>query len=211
MRNIFRHRRSVSLVFAFDRREHRLHPCRQAAVEIAGPEPRRDFLVNDALAQRVGQDAFQSVADFDEQLVVLDKNEEHRPVVFALLPHLPRPRHPHGVIVDGRIRLHLREDGHHDLVGALAFEVFERLVQLRRRAGGDNPGVVVEIGSRRGRNDLIREQREAEGQQQDGAEASHGSRVGRRRSCLIEIELDLGRRLGTRGGAEIGFVLEAQS
>jgi hypothetical protein len=48
------------------------------------------------------------------------------------------PRHAHGVIFNGRIRLHLREDGHHNLFGALALEIFERLVQLRRRAGGDD-------------------------------------------------------------------------
>ncbi len=88
-RSLFRHRRSRSLIFALGCRKHRLHPRRQAAVEIAGSEPRRDFLVNDAFAQCIGQHAFQSVADFDEHLVVLDKNEEHRPVVFALLPHLP--------------------------------------------------------------------------------------------------------------------------
>ena len=108
-RRLFRHRRSVSLVFTLGRREDCLHPRRQAAVEIAGLETRRDLLVNDAFAKRIGQDAFQSVADFNEHLVVLDENEKHRPVVFALLPHLPRPRHAHGVILNGRVRLHLRE------------------------------------------------------------------------------------------------------
>ena len=138
MPQLFRHRRSGSLVFALGRRENCLHACRQAAVEVAGLETRRDLLVNDAFAKRIGQDAFQSVADLQKHLVVLHKNEEHRPVVFVLLPHLPRPRHAHGVIVNGRIRLHLRENGHHDLVGALALEIFQRLVQLRRRAGGDD-------------------------------------------------------------------------
>ena len=154
---MFRHRRSVSPIFTFDRRENRLHSRRQAAVKVAGPETRRDFLVNDAFAKRIGQDAFESVTDFQKHFVVLDKNEEHRPVVFALLPHLPRPRHAHGVIVNRRVRLHLRIDGDQDLVGALALEIFERLVQLRRRAGGDDSGIIVEIGGRRRRNDFIRQ------------------------------------------------------
>ena len=209
--SLSRHGRSVSPVLALDRRENRLYACRQAAVKIAGPETRRDFLVNDAFAERVGQDAFQSVADLQKHLVVLHKNKEHRPVVFALLPHLPRPGHAHGVIVNGRVRLHLWEDGHHDLVGTLALEIFERLVQLRRRAGGDDSGVVVEIGGRRRRNDFIREQAATESEKQDDAEASHGSRVGCRRGRLIEVKLDLGRCLGSRRGAEIGLVWEAQS
>ena len=116
MPRMFRHRRSGALIFAFDCRENRLHSRRQAAVKVARPETRRDLLVNDTLAERIGQDAFQSVADLDKHLVVLDKNEEHRSVVFAFLAHLPRPGHAHGVIVYRRIRLHLRIDGHQNLV-----------------------------------------------------------------------------------------------
>jgi hypothetical protein len=96
-----RHRRSGSLVFALRRRENCLHARRQAAVKIAGLETRRNLLVNDSLAKRIGQDAFQSVADLQKHLVVLHENEQHRPVVFVLLPHLPRPRHAHGVILNG--------------------------------------------------------------------------------------------------------------
>ena len=51
---------------------------------------------------------------------------------------------------------------HQDLIGALALEIFERPVQLRRRAGGDNVRIVVEIGCRRRRNDFTRKQPEAE-------------------------------------------------
>ncbi len=85
----FRHGRPGSFVFAFRRREDGLHASRQAAVEIAGLEARRDLLVNDALAQRVGQHAFQPVADLQKQLVFLHENEQHRAVVLVLLPHLP--------------------------------------------------------------------------------------------------------------------------
>jgi hypothetical protein len=74
------------------------------------------------------------------------------------------------------------------LIGTLALEIFERLVQLRRRPGGDDVGVVVEIGRRLRRDDFTREQPEAEKQNQDGAETSH----------------DLGRRVKMRSVAVPG-------
>ena len=149
--HVFRYGRPRPLVFAFDRGQNRLYARRQAAVEITGPEARRDFFINDTFAERIRQRTFQPIAHLEKHFVVLNENEEHRSVVFIFLAHLPRARHPYGVIVNGRVRLHLRKHSHDDLVGGLAFKLLKQLIQSCRRRGRGDVGVIIEIrGGRRG-------------------------------------------------------------
>ena len=178
MIHLFSHRRSGSRVFALGGRKDRLYTRRQPAVEITGLETGGNLLVNDSLAQRIRQDALQSIAHLQKHFVVLDENEEHGPVVFVLLSHLSSPRHAHGIIFNGRIRLHRRKYRDQNLLGSLTLKIFERLVQLRCRASGDDMSVVVEVGRRCRRNNFIRKQTAAKKQNQDDAEAAHGSMVG---------------------------------
>ncbi len=95
---LLRHSCSVPFVFTLGRSNDRLHTRRQTSIKITGLEARGNLLVNDPLANRVGQDAFQSVADLQKHFVILHENKKHRAVVFVLLTGHPRPGHAHGVI-----------------------------------------------------------------------------------------------------------------
>ena len=68
---VFVNRCPRSLVFPLRRRQDRLHPGRQAAVEISRLEPRSYLLVNNSFAQRIGQDSFQTITYFYEKGVIL--------------------------------------------------------------------------------------------------------------------------------------------
>ena len=50
-----------------------------------------------------------------------------------------------GVIGDGRVALHLAENGDHHLVRSFALELRELLVQPQRRFLGDDARVIIEI------------------------------------------------------------------
>jgi len=67
------------------------------------------------------------------------------PRFFCPLSRLPRLRHAHGIVFNGRVRLHLRKNRHENLVRGLALVILQHRVQLRGRAGGDDVSVVVEI------------------------------------------------------------------
>ena len=61
-----------------------------AGRELVLPEQRRDRLGDDPPRRRVGQHAFESVADLDAQLAVVLGDHEQRAVVLALAADLPR-------------------------------------------------------------------------------------------------------------------------
>lgn len=119
---------AVAFVFSLHGGQNRLNTSSATAIVIAHLKARRDLFVNDAFADRIGQDAFQSVTNLQKHLVVLGENEKHRTVVIVLLSHFPRTRHAYGVILDGRVRLQRRINGDEDLVGALPLEIFQRAV-----------------------------------------------------------------------------------
>ena len=48
------------------------------------------------------------------------ENEKRRPIVFSFLTHRPRPKYADRIIFNRRIRLHIGENCHHNLFGALA-------------------------------------------------------------------------------------------
>src|SRR6185369_15921570 len=60
-----------------------------AAGEIAVFETRRDLLLDNAVGDRVGQHAFESVADFDAQLAVFRRDDEDGAVIEAFFADLP--------------------------------------------------------------------------------------------------------------------------
>ena len=66
---------------------------------------------------------FQSIADLNEHLPVLDKNEQDGSVVFLLGADFPSAEDADSIILDGGISLHLRENGNNDLVSCGAFKV----------------------------------------------------------------------------------------
>lgn len=161
------------LVFTFGRRQDRLHPGREAAVEISAFETRRNLFVNDSFAQCVRQYSFQTVAHFHKHGVILHKYKKHRAVVLAFLPHFPSAGHPHSIILNRRGRLHLRKNRHQDLLGGLPLKVFQRPVQLRRCRGGSHLGVIIEILCWSWRNHFLRKRPEAKRHQQNSPEMFH--------------------------------------
>ena len=160
----FCHGRSRAMIFSLDSGQYGRHPGRHAPVEIARFEARGELFVNDALAEGVGQDGFQTITRLQKKFVILNENEQHRPIIPILLADTPGAEDPHAIVGDVRVRLQLRVNGDENLIGALALEIFERLVQLGRGGRGDHPGIVVEIDGGRGRDDFIRAQPEAKQQ-----------------------------------------------
>src|SRR5262249_19052032 len=74
--------------------------ARNAFAEIAGLEARRHRVGYDHLRQRVGQGAFQAVADFDAYSALVRCNEQQYAVVFLLFPEPPLPEQFIGVRLD---------------------------------------------------------------------------------------------------------------
>ena len=101
-----------------------------SAGEIAGPEFRRDDLVDDALGGDVGERAFEAVADLDAQLAVVLGDDQQRAVVDLLAPDLPGLRDPDRILLD-RLGLGGRHDQHRDLAALPRLEGLERLRQRR--------------------------------------------------------------------------------
>ena len=151
-------RAPCTFIFTFGRGNDGLDAGRQATVKIARFKTWRNLFINDALAERVRQNPLQPITRLQKHSVILDKDKEHRAVVFILVANSPGPEDADAIIIHRGIGLHLRKNGDDDLLGSLALKIFQRLVQLRNRGGRNHIGVVVEISRGRRRNDLIREQ-----------------------------------------------------
>ena len=74
--------------------------ARDAAAEIAGLEARRDGVGDDDLGQRVGQRAFQPVADLDAHPPLVRRDQQQHAVVLGLLAELPGAEQLVGVGLD---------------------------------------------------------------------------------------------------------------
>ena len=80
----------------------------------------------------VRQRAFQSVADLDVHFAVAFKNEQDHAVALLFLSDAPRLRDPLSVIFDRGVALHFRKHRDHDLIGSLALELGQLLVEAQR-------------------------------------------------------------------------------
>ena len=147
---------SGAFVLALCRLHDRRDTGAQAAGIIALAKVRLQFVFQDAFGYRIRQRAFQAIADLQVHLVILDEHEQHRAVALFFLSDAPRFRDADGVILDGRIRLHLREDRDENLVGGLALELLQLLVEFARDGGRDNVRVVVEVSFGNRRDDFRR-------------------------------------------------------
>ena len=154
-------RTSGPLVFAFGCSHDGQHARGEAAAVIAGFEARGDLFVDNSLGQRIRQNAFETVTDLQKHFAILDEHEEDCAVVFDFLPDAPSPSHADRVIFNGRIRLHFRIHHNKDLIGGLALEILELLIQLRRHLRRDDVGVIIEILRRRLRDHFSGKCREA--------------------------------------------------
>src|SRR5579871_3459029 len=91
------HRLAGTFVFAARGLHHGGDGAAHAIVIIAGPEVRLDFVFDNLVTGRVWQGTFETVADLDISLPVIDEDKEHG-AVFAVFPaHAPALGDSHGV------------------------------------------------------------------------------------------------------------------
>ena len=112
-------------------------PSLDAAVEVVRLELRRHDVADDAARRRVGQRAFEAVADLDAHLAVVRHDDDEHAVVLALLAELPRFEHARRVLLDA-LAAERGHRQHHDLVGGLsscALSVCAMLLAARRATG----------------------------------------------------------------------------
>ena len=101
-----------------------------AAGKIAGLEARHDGARDDDRRQRVGQRAFEAVADLDAHLVLVRRDQQQHAVVLLRLAELPDAEQLVGIGLDVAAlqRLHRGDD---ELDAGLVFEVFELCLDAR--------------------------------------------------------------------------------
>ena len=101
-----------------------------AAGEILGAEARQDGVLDDQPRHRVGELAFEAVADLDPHPPLVRRDDQHRAGVLALLADAPVPPELIAVVLDRGALQRLQGDDH-ELAGGLGFEVGELLVRAR--------------------------------------------------------------------------------
>src|SRR5262249_39700636 len=138
----FRLRRSgCGLGLAFEDGDDRGHTVRNALVEIAGLELRRDDVPDDAASRPVAGRALEPVTHLDAQLPVLRCDHEQDAVVLALLSELPRPEDFDGVFLDGLVA-DRRHGEHRDLIARGLLMGLERRGDALAGRALENLGVV---------------------------------------------------------------------
>ena len=92
-----------------------------------------DGLVDDALRDRIGHRAFQTVADFDARASIVLRDEQDRTVVDALAAELPLLRDANAELLDF-LGLRRRHDQHRDLAAFFRLEGRELCLDAIDRA-----------------------------------------------------------------------------
>ncbi len=90
---------------------------------------RLDSVFGNVERGRVWECAFQAIADLNEHLPVLRKDEQHNAITLFFLSNAPRLRDALCIIGDIRIALHFRKHRDHDLVGSLTLKLPELFVE----------------------------------------------------------------------------------
>jgi len=193
-----RHGSRLGLVLAasggHDRVDGRLDPARV----VPGSEPGHHDVGDDLIGRRVGQRAFEAVADLEADLAVLDEDEKDDTVVELLPPHAPALRGADREVLERR-RGQLRKDRHHDLVGRLLVEGLQLGLQTLGHLLRDDTRVVVEVMIGRGRKALRARGHGGEDEQSDTEE--HRSRRIRPQAASYR---GLAVAVGTLGAAGAG-------
>ena len=91
---------TAAFVFTAHRLHHRGHARFQSAGVVAFLKERRDNVVGDVEAGRIGQRTLQAVAGLDKHLAVFDEDEEDGAVIASFLADTPGLRDALGVIGD---------------------------------------------------------------------------------------------------------------
>ena len=113
--------------------------ARDAAAEIARLEPWRDGVGDDDHRQRVGQRAFEAVADLDPHATLVRRHQQQDAVVLLRLAQLPRAEERVGVGLD-LLPFQRADGGDDELDAGLGLEIrelrFERGLRRRREDVG---------------------------------------------------------------------------
>ena len=126
---------------AIDDPDDLVDPGAQAGVILALPEQRDHGLIDDAVAGRVGQRAFEAVAHLDaRRAIVLGEQHEHA-VVGLGAPELPLLDHADRVLLDV-LGLRRGHDQHRDLRALARLEGPQLLFEIRLLARGQRAGQV---------------------------------------------------------------------
>jgi hypothetical protein len=138
---------------AVDDGNHLPDPCFNAAVIVAQLEMRRDGLVDDAIRDRIGQRAFQSVADLDAHTAVVFRNQQDRAVVDPLAPQFPLVGHADAVLLDF-FGLRRRHHQHGNLAALLRLELRKPGLDLIDRPARQGTREVHDAGRERRDGDI---------------------------------------------------------
>ncbi|CRM47105.1 hypothetical protein [Pseudomonas sp. 58 R 12] len=120
---------------------HRGHAIADAFAVIAGLERRCNHLIDDHPRLRIGEHAFQAVADFDTQFALITGDDQQRAVILALLADAPLASQLITEVLN-RYALQVRHGDHYDLVTGRLFQRLQLLCQLLARGCVDHLGVI---------------------------------------------------------------------
>ena len=104
---------------------------------------RRDVLADDARRKRIGDRPFESIADFDADLLFFREDEEDQSVAVLLLTDAPLLRAANGEVLD-RIAFERWQRVDDELRTALLLEVLELAIQRVGLSGIEQTGLVRE-------------------------------------------------------------------
>lgn len=145
---------SAGDVFGADRVADRIDANAQSVFVIASDELRFHLILGDVERRHIRQRAFQTVADLNDHLAVLDEHEQDDSVAFILLSDAPRFRDALSVGRNVVVALHFRKNRDHDLIGSIALELREFSIKLFGHGLRNQAGVIVDVVRGLGRNDF---------------------------------------------------------
>ena len=115
---------------------------------IVGAEARDDRVLDDQPGDRVGERAFEPVADLDAHLALARHDDQQRAVVLALLADLPVAAELVAEVLD-RGALQRSQRDHDELVGGLGFERGELFGERGARRRIEDVGLVDDAAGQR--------------------------------------------------------------
>src|SRR5262245_15744460 len=121
-----------------------------AAGKVVGTKARDDCVLDDEPRDRVGERAFEPVADLDAHLALVRRHDQHHAVVLVLLADTPVAPELDPVILD-RGALQRFERHHHELVGGLGLERGELVIERSAGSGIEDIGLVHHAAAERGK------------------------------------------------------------
>src|SRR5262245_60969102 len=118
-----------------------IDPATDAAGEIVGPKTRNDGVLYDELRYRVGERAFEAVADLDAHLAFVRRHDQQHAGILLFLSDLPVTPELVTVVLN-RGSLKRLQRNHNELAGGLGLELGELALErgLGRRV--ENSGIV---------------------------------------------------------------------